>query len=253
MSNVTKRFLPGLVLMLALNQCSDKQPTKPTIDWRDTLTFVETPTDDFEAETAAYSLSGTRLAPLYLYEKIKSELDIIRTQHDSVPGVRVEYIPFYPTSQLLALFDSVVTDSIRAGTYDAWDSLNDFCRLDSLYFQWRDYIILQFEGHQNPSALYDLYEDLPGLQGVGRFPRGGDWPQLLLKMEGREIKYFFREAWGDCPSGCINSKYSYLTVSDQVATFHGSYQYTYPPDSASPPPAWMDTARQAHDDYFFGY
>ena len=126
------RLLLVLCVGVVLNQCSDKRPTGPGIHYLDTLTYVETPTDDFEAEIAAYSMSGTRLATLYLFDKIKTELDIIRTQHVSVPGVRVEYIPFYPTSQLLALFDSIVTDSIRAGTYDAWDRLNDFCRLESL-------------------------------------------------------------------------------------------------------------------------
>lgn len=251
MSNLFKLLFSGLLLALALNQCSDKQPTKPTIDWRDTLTYVETPTDDFEAETAAYSLSGTRLAPKYLFDKIYTELELIRSQHDSVQGVRVEYIPFYPTSQLLALFDPVVTDSIRAGTYHAWDSLNDLCRLDTFYFEWKDYMILKFEGNQNPSALYDLYEDLPGLQGVGRFPRGVDSPQLLLKMEGQEIKYFFREAWGDCPAGCMYSRFNYLTISQGTATFHGSFD-DFPIDSSMPYPSWVDTAVQVWQDYEYG-
>ena len=249
MWHLTRRLLTLLLLGLALNQCSNKRPTHSGGDDIDTLTFVETPTDDFEAETAAYFLSGTRLAPQHLFDKIKTELDTIRAQHDSVPGVQVEYTPYHLTSELGVQFDSITTDSIRAGTYHAWDSLNDLYRLDSLHNWWRDYINLYFEGNQNPTALYHLYKDLPGLLGAGRWPKGGDWPMLLLKMEGQKIKYFFREAWGDCPSGCIYSRYNYFTVSAGTATFHGSFD-DFPIDSTKPYPPWVDTALQAHRDYY---
>lgn len=246
MNNVTMRLLLALLLALALNQCSDKQPTKPTIDWRDTLTYVETPTDDYEAETAAYALSGTRLAPKYLFDKIHTELEIIRSQHDTASGVSVIHSPNSVHSFLVLLFDRVVTDSIRSGEYHSWDSLNNLYNLDTFEIR-RGYVYMQFEGFQNPVALVNLYKDLPGLWYVGESGRIGDWPVLLLAKEGETVKYFFREAWGDCPAGCIYSRFSYFTVTDSLATFHGSYQPRNNDDSLSP--VWADTALQALEDY----
>lgn len=256
MNNVTMRLLLALLLALALNQCSDKQPTKPTIDWRDTLTYVETPTgdyvetptDDLEAETAAYFLSGTRLAPTYLFDKIQEELGFIRSQHDTVTGVSVGYWPSTLPSCLLLRFDSVVTESIRSGEYHSWDSLNDLCNLDTFSISY-GYISMQFEGFQNPVALFDIYKSLPDLWHISTNGLMGDGPGLFLSKEGENIKYFFREAWGDCPAGCIYSRFSFFTVSDSMATFHGSYQPVYPSDSPGPHPSWYHAALQAMSDH----
>lgn len=214
------------------------------------IEFVETPTDDFEAETAAYTLSGTRLAPKYLFDKIQTELQLIRSQHhDTEAGVSVGYTPFAHHSYLLLRFDSVVTESIRSGEYHSWDSLNDLYNLDTFSISY-GYVSMQFEGVQNPVALFDIYKYLPGLWHISTGGRVGDAPVLLMSKEGESIKYFFREAWGDCPAGCIYSRFSYFTVSDSLATYHGSYQPVYLPDSASPPPVWADTALQAMRDYY---
>lgn len=238
-------ILTGLVVVLVSN-CGKQGPTAPIV-LRDTLQYVETPTEDFEAETAAYFLSGTRLAPQYLYDKIHAELALIRLQHDSVPGVSVSYRPYARHSYLFLLFDSVITDSIRSGEYDGWDSLNSLYKLDSFVIS-RGYVKMNFEGVQNPLVLFDSYRNLPGLWRISTSGSFGDWPVLVMRKDSEDIKYFFREAWGDCPAGCICSRFSYFTVSDSQATFHGSFTN---PLCGGPniPPVWADSAWQAYYSY----
>ena len=231
----------ALVVVL-LTSCGRQGSTGPSHD-RDTTQYVETPTDDFEAETAAYFLSGTRLAPKYLFDKIHAELGLIRSQHDSVPGVSVRYGPYAKHSYLLLLFDSVVTNSILSGEYHSWDSLNTLYNLDTFNIR-SGYVSMEFEGVQNPVVLFDIYKNLPDLWHISTSGRIGDWPVLVMRKEGETVKYFFREAWGDCPAGCIFSRFSYFTVNDSQAMFHGSYQLGSCNDTLSPPPPeWAGPAR----------
>lgn len=41
-------------------------------------------------------------------------------------------------------------------------------------------------------------------------------------VDGR-ILYFFRNAWGDCPSGCLYSEFWVLTVLDGRVVYDGYY------------------------------
>jgi hypothetical protein len=244
MKPTLKHVTPIVVALLVIVECSDRQSIGPPPN----LEFVDTPTDDYEAETAAYFLAETRLAPKYLYEEIRAELELIRSQHDSIPGVSVKYSPWANPSYLTMRFDSAVTDSIQRGGYHAWDDLNAACMLDTFDI-WREYVQVYYKGVQNPIRLLDIYKSLPGLGYASTSGRMGDAPVLVMRREGQSIKYFFREAWGDCPSGCIHSRFSYFTVSGGEATYHGSYQPEYNDSTALPPPAWADTAWQTLRDY----
>lgn len=112
--------LPVLVAMVIC--CSDS-PIGPTQKGFD---LSLTPMEDGEAEAIAYFLSGDLVAPMWLYSKVNSELEVIRREwSDSLPQVNITYFPCLYPSYLFAGFDSTTMDSIRAGTYHAWDSLNE--------------------------------------------------------------------------------------------------------------------------------
>ena len=67
-------LLPILVALVI--GCSDS-PTSPTQQGYD---LSLTPMADAEAETAAYFLSGGVMAPLWLYNKVRAELEMIRSE-----------------------------------------------------------------------------------------------------------------------------------------------------------------------------
>jgi len=239
--------IPVIIGLLALwhGGCDSPTGSPPNRQVVDTLDFVETPTDDFEAETAAYLIAGTRLAPKYWFNKIQTELKLIRSQHDTVAGVAVTHKPWAYPSDLTLRFSPSVMDSVMAGEYHAWDSLNELCVLETYDSAW-GYVLLDFAGWQNPIALFEMYRHLPGLWHIETSAVPGDWPVLVMRREGGSIKYFFREAWGDCFVGCTHSRYSYFTVGDSIASYHGSFQSD---DTTTPAPVWADTAWQTLHDY----
>lgn len=212
-----------------------------------------TPLDNEEAELAALHLSGELVAPVGLYNKVKQELELIRSSwKDSIIFVNLEFVPFYKASALLMAADTIVFDSMLAGTYIAWDSLNSYYRLkqfkeiftfnDKVYFQ------LNFTGRLNSFVLNRAYKDLPDLLGVGWITnRTGDYPLLVPFKTGNRIKYFFRHGYGDCPSGCLNSDVFYFTVERGQAIYHGSYSYEFP--LVQPIPTWLDTFEMAFNKY----
>lgn len=64
----------------------------------------------------------------------------------------------------------------------------------------------------------------------------------ILPLPNRFL-YFFRDAWGDCPSGCIVSKFYYFrtvrTKFQEQAEFVGSYMPTFGHPELDP--NWFDT------------
>ena len=217
-------------LVVLVVSCDDKSlsPT-PSKD----PDFSSTPMENEEAELAAIYLSGKLIAPVALYNQIKEELELIRsTWSDSIEHVNIEFEPFYHPS-FISIWTSLPTyDSIAAGTYHHWDSLNDYYRIDTIMPGWRHdkygQITLRFKGRLNSLVLLFGYAGLPGFKFVTFLGKVGDYPVLHLIQDRDEIKYFFRHAYGDCPAGCISSEYYYFRVENDRAYFIGSFLDVYP-------------------------
>jgi len=247
--NLMRNWSGLLPILIALVITCGDSPTSPTQQGDD---LSLTPMEDAEAETAAYFLSGDVMAPLWLYNKIRTELEMIReVWSDSIPQVNIKYQPYSWTSYLAAGFQASTFDSIVAGTYHSWDSLNQHYRLDSTRQPPRsNFVDMFFHGRLNPIQLVEIYKGLPGMQYVHSWNYVGDRPVLLLTLEGRDIKYFFRDAWGDCLAGCIYSDFYYFTIEDKVPLFHGSWRnWNNEGRDSVPVPVWYDTVWQAFDDY----
>ena len=248
----SKKYIIFFFLLVGLLVNCDKNSLGPTLS-KDP-DFSSTPMENEEAELAALHLSGKLIAPLPLYEQIKEELELIReTWSDSIVHVNLTFDPYLRESNIKTYVSQATYDSMNAGLYHHWDSLNDHYRIDtialgrSIYSSYR-WANLYFEGRLNPLLLVDIYAGLPGfisLTSVASWPIG-DRPILLLLQEEQTIKYFFRYAYGDCPSGCIHSEIYYFTVEQNSALYHGSY-FSYPADSIRP--TWFDTVLIAFDKY----
>lgn len=244
------KWIITITFTITLLGCESDSPTmsRPSIP-----VLFATPMDNEEAELAALWLSGQIVAPVSLYRTIDHDLSIIREQWlDSIPQVSIKFFPYWRPSQISFGFypDSCV--SIEAGEYHAWDSLNAFYRLDSMDFAnpiWSSfcYVAFTFEGRLNPMVLVDQYAGLPGLGFVYTDGSVGDRSVLLMYREDQEVKYFFRHAWGDCPSGCIHSEIFYFFVKNDSALFVDSYRFDWQNDDR---PAWWDMVVLAMDNYW---
>jgi len=240
-------------LVVLLVSCDDKSlsPTPP----KDT-DFSLTPMENEEAELAALHLSGKLIAPLPLYEQIKEELELIReTWSDSITHVNMVFDPYWKESNIKVYVSQATYDSMISGQYHHWDSLNDYYGIDTIVFghysftdqQWAN---LYFKGRLNPLLLVDIYAGLPGFISVNSVVTlpFGDGPILALLRDQDTIKYFFSYAYGDCPSGCLNSEIYYFTIDKGAAVYHGLWKSTiFEPDP--PPPNWADTAIEAFKVY----
>lgn len=236
-------FFSFVVLLVS---CDDKSlsPTKPKGP-----DFSSTPMENEEAELLAAYLSGEIVAPISLYHQLNREIALIRdTWEDSVPYVKIKYFPPFEPSVITLGFTTDYYDSIVAGQYHYWDSLNSYYRLKKQGFHsFGNSLELFFGGRLNSLLLVDAYAGLPGMRYVNLNSWAGDWPVLLAIKDETTIKYFFRDAGGDCPSGCVWSDFFYFTVVDDSARFIGNFILDYTSDSI--PPSWLDTAITALKNY----
>jgi hypothetical protein len=125
---------------------------------------------------------------------------------------------------------------LKAGNYHEWDSLNRIYGIDSIiirneYFGW---VRLTSKEHINPFVVAFEYSKLRGIEGASANGYGGDWPNTYPWIVDDELVFLVREAWGDCPSGCIHSKFWYFKSNGDQIDFIGGYE------PGQELPAWWD-------------
>jgi len=238
-------FCLTIFLCLILANYDERSPVRSNSD------LNSTPMENEEAELAALWLSGELVAPEYLYNKIRDDLDLIRsTWQDSVSEVEIIFNPYWQSSYLSFGFYQNTYDSILSGDYHAWDSLNEVYHVNNMSFiDEITHVSLHFEGKLNPIVLVDIYAGLPGTRYIHSGATVGDYPMLLIFNARGKLKYFFRNAWGDCPAGCIYSTYNYFEVVDDSAIHRGAW-YPETPEDYDNAPIWFDTVLMARDNYF---
>ncbi len=207
-------FILPIIAVLFFFSCDNS--TGPTHN--EPLTFEEnlalSPRPDAEAEEMALYLSGDLVAPQELYQRIKFALRTLRREYaDSIPAVNNHFRSIIITSTFEIVFTNEAVDSIHAGSYSMWDSLNEYYSgmLDtSFLWAWSEWHIgdLHFRPRLNPIKLYDEYKNIDNL-GVIR-PRDpiGDAPNIYPWLDDdSSLIFVVRDAWGDCPSGCLENHF----------------------------------------------
>ncbi len=242
MKNLILLFV--LILAIAAISNCDMLPTnsKP---YTDNSPFVNE-----EAELAALWLSGDLKAPHYLYRDIKRDLNIIRNVwREKIPETEIKFRPIWAPSTLGLKFDDTTFESIKAGEYHGWDELNQNYGLKNIRIE-PTFVILSFHGRLNSMVLYEAYSDLPGFDFGGTIGDWMDMPRLFIYDANRNLKYFFRDAWGDCSATCRFESFNYFEVVDGF-TFHRGAWYPYYQSDYDDPPAWYDTLIMARDNFYY--
>lgn len=70
----------------------------------------------------------------------------------------------------------------------------------------------------NLEAARRAYEEIPGVRYASIDRLIGDSPDIAVSQLQGTWYVIVRNAWGDCPSGCINREYHYFTVSNGVVS-----------------------------------
>jgi hypothetical protein len=205
-----------------------------------------TPRADSEAEETALLLSGELTAPEALYEGVLGDVAEIRRQYGdqvtafSRPLSNVTFWLPWVASEITVDFEPEYVDKVAQGLYTDWDALNAALGLESIDTRLIQFgtALLGFGGILHPCRLVDLYRDLPGVNRVSSNVIDGDAPNIFPFETDSGRTYVFREAWGDCPAGCINQEYWYFVRSDTGMSLVGKYD----PQKDVTPPSWWSEA-----------
>jgi hypothetical protein len=207
-----------------------------------------------EAADLATWWSGELYAPEALTYQIVTELRELRLKYSGLyPSAVIQFQPVNAPGQLIFGFTDEGWEMWKNGTYDAWDSLNTALAVDSIvelgvYAYIHKNVLIYFDGRPNVQRLIELYRALPELNYVSGNDFCCDWPILLMWREENVSHYFFRNAWGDCPSGCIYEDFHYFTVVEGEPIYIGYYLHDW--DHPLPRPDWMNMADLAADKYW---
>ncbi len=236
---VKYRLLSLVVIIALLVACSEDRPTGP-VPQPGFPDLDKTPRPDAEAEMAALVVSGELVAPDSMYTRIHDDFLKIRGMlADTVPAVRIHYQSYWTPSVLIVKFDSTFFADTTLPRYREFQKLNAQYRLDSLSGSLDNWYVLEFHGRLHPARLIDAYKGIDGIISMGASVPPGDWPDVYISPIGDTMRYFFREAWGDCFVGCAYSRYHYVRVAGDKIRYVDAYEPTYG-DSLTRP-AWMDT------------
>lgn len=151
--------------------------------------------------------------------RLQNCLESLREEYrDSIWQVDIQFThPWGPSLLIVGLTDSAANE-LRHDNYHAWDSLNNLFGLTSIDTSWiynMSYTtVLRFEGLLNSKILKSYYDSLPGLEYVNVGVRIGDWPCTYPWIIDNKVRFLVREAWGDCPAGCIQSHFFYFKEID---------------------------------------
>ena len=129
------------------------------------------------------------------------------------------------------------------GEYSEWDRLNEEYGIEEIDLYLIDSIkvvLIYFSEDLNPKILGRLYKDLPGIEYVEPDSLIGDSYNVYPRQTDSGMTYLFYNGWGDCPSGCINRYYWYVSCINNNCTILGQFLSS----SNSNKPYWWDEAKE---------
>ncbi|MEW5855256.1 MAG: hypothetical protein AB2A00_41145 [Myxococcota bacterium] len=184
-----------------------------------------TPRADTNLELLALALEPDRItADQGTYDRLVHDVYAIRAANPDVAGI--PFRTWYDGRSLSMEVTSVTAQSMDAGDYHAWDCLNDYYRLQSMFREtsYGEWVSLQLQGIYNTLKIAELYAQLPGALRV--YASGGDvmgdGPTICVGRMGGEYHYVFDNRGGDCPSGCTSTvAYHFVTTEDGTITADG--------------------------------
>ena len=158
-----------------------------------------------------------------LAREIADVLRMVRAAHPGVAGIHAREL-YRPDTLILGLeppmlqrvqgmFDAsgrMVT--LRTGAPEL-DSLNAELRLRGAKLLGPAAVIFCFGPALNSPAAAAVYAGLDGISYAEPDTHAGDGPDLEAARVDGDWYLIFRNAWGDCPSGCINEQLSFFVVS----------------------------------------
>jgi len=217
--------------------CDDRTPVLSGPGAVDTL---HGPLENYEAEAVAVHLSRELVAPMDLYYRVEQSLKEIRESFgDSISAVAIQYRLPWTLGRFVVKVDAILLQDSSSTTYRVFDSLNQIYRMVETRHMFLNFHSVTFANRYNPVRLVEIYGAVPGFEIMEPSVYGGDGPDVYIRFSIQGADYFFRDAWGDCPAGCIHERVHYISEQLGAFDYHGFYPPD-PPDTLAQVPDWVD-------------
>lgn len=203
--------------------------------------LASTPRADVNLELLALKLSpGKIVADQAIYERVVRDVGAIRAMQPALAT-----IAFFPRTdgRSVDLQVSLATGmQMQAGTYHAWDCLNDaygaampfdFLRVGNAD---DEFVSFKLKGIYATDRLAMEYARLPGVLTVDGNNLEGDGPTICATTGDATWHYVFDAAGGDCPAGCTTHAYQHFTTEPGGAV---TALESWGTESQTPQPAWV--------------
>jgi hypothetical protein len=190
--------------------------------------ILKSPRENKEAEEIALCLSDKLVAPENLYRTVLNHLTVIRAEYgDSIPQLKeITLRPNWVIGELLIMLTLEAREEVRRGEYHDLDFLNAHLKLaqmDTSSLGFVGYVRLIFEARLHPVHLMDLYNPVASIRYAQPNYWYGDRSNIYTSFSETGITYLFREAWGDCPSGCIYERFWCFEATHSGISYIGSW------------------------------
>jgi hypothetical protein len=203
--------------------------------------LASTPRADVNLELVALKLSpGKIVADEATYRRVVRDVGAIRGKYPEV--ATISFFPIRDGRSINFVLPVATAEQMQAGTYHAWDCLNDTYGA-----------VLPFEFHRIGNAadviafgklkgIYAMdllaaeYARLPGITSTGSIAVGGDGSTICVTSGPSTWHYVFDDASGDCPAGCIDHSFRHFTTDTDGAV---TALEAWSTQSGTPRPAWV--------------
>ena len=131
--------------------------------------------------------------------------------------------------------------------HEPFDTLNTESGLAALeLFSFMSSAVFHFNKPVNPFIWLLHYSYVEGVEHAELSSRAGDGPDVEVSKSQGAWYAVFREAWGDCPSGCIGDELSFFIVEgDEVERVESGHAMYMPMFAELVQPHWGRHARVA--------
>lgn len=129
-----------------------------------------TPRENVEAEEVAIWLSEGLVAPQQLYDKVLSDLAIIRSRYGpAIPELNtIQFTPYLESDRIIVEVTPEAAAQFERGEYHDLDSLNEHFKLCNMYPEkcCQPRLHLEFDARYDTKVLAQAYEQVPSVIGA---------------------------------------------------------------------------------------
>jgi hypothetical protein len=179
--------------------------------------LASTPRADVNLELLALKLSpGKVVAPQATYDRVVRDVGAIRAKAPEL--AKIMFFSFNDGRRIELTVPVETGTQMQAGTYHAWDCLNETygaslpAEIIRIGNADQEYVWLTLKGIYAAHLLAAEYARLPGVTSTEGRAFGGDGPTICATADGSTWHYVFDDASGDCPAGCIDHAYRHFST-----------------------------------------